>query len=473
MEDNPSTTSDQPGNRRRPSARPDTALVLPSGGVGEMVYDPEDRRTSFCIFENGSIRYEPGISIHGERIVPYAPTNNLIRHHVVLFPSAAEEYGTEADLAAEIRSHLHRYVDLSPAFETIATYYVLLAWRYDDFAELPYVRVRGDAGSGKTRFLLAVGSLCYKPIFATGASTVSPLFRMLDGFRGTLVLDESDFFFSDERAEIVKILNNGNAKGFPVLRSEVTRQGEVNPTAYAVFGPKLISTRGFFQDRALESRCITEDLDTRTPRKDIPINLPREFEGEALHLRNKLLMFRFRNRAPGTPTSEWSDPEIEPRLNQILAPLFSVIDHDEARQQLRATGRRMQRDLLADRGLETHAQVLEVIRDIIASGGTRLAISEIARAYGERFVAQGEATVTARWIGSVVRRKLHLHAEKQHGTFVIARSERPKLVSLFERYGMASPYGTAGEDVGDTPTGDVGDIGDVNRESRTTGGRAA
>ena len=89
-------------------------------------------------------------------------------------------------------------MDVSPSFEKIATHYVLLSWVYDAFQELPYLRVRGDFGSGKTRALLTIGSLCYKPMFASGASTVSPLFRILDAFRGTLVMDESDFRFSDE-----------------------------------------------------------------------------------------------------------------------------------------------------------------------------------------------------------------------------------------------------------------------------------
>src|SRR6185503_9020715 len=99
-------------------------------------------------------------------------------------------------------------------------HFVLLSWLYDAHYEIPYLRVRGEPGSGKTRFLLTVGSLCYKPIFASGASTVSPLFRMLDMIRGTLILDEADFRFSDERAEVVKILNNGTTRGFPVLRAE-------------------------------------------------------------------------------------------------------------------------------------------------------------------------------------------------------------------------------------------------------------
>ena len=60
-------------------------------------------------------------------------------------------------------------------FEEIATQYILLTWVYDKFNELPYLRLRGDFGSGKTRALLVIGSICYKPFFASGASTVSPL----------------------------------------------------------------------------------------------------------------------------------------------------------------------------------------------------------------------------------------------------------------------------------------------------------
>jgi tRNA A37 threonylcarbamoyladenosine biosynthesis protein TsaE len=72
-------------------------------------------------------------------------------------------------------------------FENVATHYVLLTWLYDAFNELPYLRLRGDYGSGKTRALLTIGSLCYKAFFASGASTVSPTFHTLDAFRGTLM----------------------------------------------------------------------------------------------------------------------------------------------------------------------------------------------------------------------------------------------------------------------------------------------
>ena len=95
---------------------------------------------------------------------------------------------------------------------------------------------------------------------------------------------------------------------------------------YAVFGPKLVATRGYFEDRALESRCLTEEMGQTRLREDVPINLPSFHKDEALRLRNKLLLFRFRNFRRRQASEDLVDRSIEPRLNQIFVPLLSIID---------------------------------------------------------------------------------------------------------------------------------------------------
>src|SRR5262249_53171446 len=158
---------------------------------------PEEDRSVFAVWKDGAWRYEPAITLDaGRELVPFSPHNNLLRNEVVLFPMAPEDYESDEALIADVQAYIHRYTDLSSMFEKIATYYVLLTWLYDEFNELPYLRFRGDPGTGKTRSLLIVGSVCYKPIFASGASTVSPLFRILDAVRGTLIIDEGDFRLS-------------------------------------------------------------------------------------------------------------------------------------------------------------------------------------------------------------------------------------------------------------------------------------
>jgi hypothetical protein len=416
---------------------PTVSTVLGDGSILEMVYRPSEAETNFVLWKDGEWKHEMSIAISPrERLIPYSPTNNLIKHEVVLFPSEPVEYNSEEQLLNEIQGFIHRYVDVTPLFEKIATYYVLFTWVFDSFNELPYLRLRGDPGSGKTRFLLTVGSLCYKPIFASGASTISPLFRIIDIFRGTLIIDEGDFRLSDERAEIVKILNNGNARGFPVLRSEATPKREFDPRAFAVFGPKLVATRGFFQDRALESRCITEEMGQRRLREDVPINLSPEYKEEALLLRNKLLLFRFRTLRRQSASENLVDRSIEPRLNQIFVPLLSIIKDEKARADLKELARQYNREMVAERGMDMEAQILEIIRDLLASGERMPSVKDITNWFMDKHGADYERKVTAKWIGGIIRKRLNLKTQKSHGVFVIPPSEQAKLSRLYEKYGI-------------------------------------
>jgi hypothetical protein len=437
-------TTENTQENKTERAKPIVSAVLGDGSIVETLYRREEHRTLFCISDAETVRYETSLLVNGERLVPYSPRNNLLTSEVVLFPSEPEEYGSEAALLAEIRAFAHRYVDLSPLFEKVASYYVLLSWIYDAFNELPYLRLRGDPGSGKTRFLLTVGALCYKPIFASGASTVSPLFRILDVTRGTLIIDEGDFRLSDERAEIVKILNNGNAKGFPVLRSEVSSKKEFTPTAYHVFGPKLVATRGFFEDRALESRCLTEEMGEFRLREDVPINLPAVYKEEALHLRNKLLLFRFRNLHKRAPQESLVDRMIEPRLNQIFVPLLSIIEDEDARRDLREFARRYNRELIADRGMDAEAHVLEVVRDLLGAD-RKPSVKEITSLFADRHQEDYKMPITPKWIGGLIRRRLKLKTQKSDGVYVIPPEELTKLTRLYEKYGV-SPLEPAAED---------------------------
>jgi hypothetical protein len=432
-----------PSDQARPV--PTSSAIIDDGSIVEMVHRRPERETRFIVYRDGQTRELSTISVApGLRLMPFKASNNLLTHDVVAVASEPAEYESTETLLAAVRTFIHRYCDVSEGFEEIAAHYVLFSWIYDAFNEVPYLRVKGDFGTGKSRFLLTVGSLCYKAIFASGASTVSPLFRILDAFRGTLVMDEGDFRFSDERAEIVKILNNGNARGFPVLRSESTAQKEYDPRAFHVFGPKIVATRGFFSDRALESRCITEEMERRPPRPDIPLNLPASFGDEALTLRNQLLMFRFRNVTAPRSVDASALRGIEPRIAQIFAPLLATIEGKAAKERVIALARRYSEKLATERSLSLEAELLSVIQDL-HNQGLQLSIKSIAEKFAEEHGTEYRKPITPRWIGGLLRSRLSLVPVKSHGTFVIPPTDTSKLRQLFDRYRV----------------GDVGDDGDV------------
>jgi len=221
-------------------------FVLPDGTIGEMVVGDDER--SFVIASNGSVRkayqYDTG------RFV-YLPTRDGLVGEVVHFASSATPYDSQSLLFKQVKGFIHHYLELPADFEDIASLYILLSWVYEFAPSIPYLRVIGDWGTGKTRFLQVVGSICFRPIFASGATTPAPIFRILEQFRGTLVFDEADFNDSSAWGEMVKLLNNGYRPGMPVLRAD-KENGKWYPRSYQIFGPKLIATRYPFRDELLE-----------------------------------------------------------------------------------------------------------------------------------------------------------------------------------------------------------------------------
>lgn len=414
---------------------PITSLVLPDQTLFEMVYNPEKGNTSLIKWKDGQTETASSFKLEKNwKLVPYLPTNPLLHRGIILFPTAMQEYTDDNTLIQKIQSFIHRYVDVSETFELVATYYVLLTWIYDTFNEIPYLRVRGDYGSGKTRFLQTVGSICYKPIFASGASTVAPLFHILDQIGGTLVLDEGDFRFSDERADIAKILNNGNAKGFPVLRCEKINQREFSPRAYTIYGPKIVASRHDYDDFALESRFITEDLGLSGVRDDILLTLPKNFHEEAEEIRNQLLLWRFRNHAKLRFPEAHADPRLDKRINQVFAPLLSLITDQDVRAQIARLAREKSDEIRSDRGFQMEADVLVAIR--ACSQDSSPAISRITEAFIKQCGVAYDRKITPKWIGYVIRKKLRLRTRKKNGVYVLSENQRKRLKRLFEKYNV-------------------------------------
>lgn len=405
---------------------------------GDLIFNPESSTTNFVVSNNGRITKKSSFKKSDTiTYVTHPLALKLARSHVLKLASDAGEYKDKDSLLLEIRTFIHRYIDMKPAFELITAYYVLLTWVHDQFNELPYLRVRGDYGTGKTRFLQVIGSLSYSSIFASGASTTAPLFHLLNDIGGTLILDESDFRYSDAKADITKILNNGNAKGFSVLRCEKSKDGSFNARAFSIFGPKILASRESFQDDALESRFISCEFGHSRVREDIPVTLPDTFEQEALAIRNMLLKWRLNTLNDKPSSTVDSSSHNATRTSQIYHALLSLVDSQEERDVITQYIDDGEAQLRADRGLATESEVLAILKSFQLQG-ERLAISTITKRFIAQYGVQYDRRITPKWIGYIIRQKLQLATRKSNGTYIITEGQNIRLSNLYEKYDLAS-----------------------------------
>lgn len=410
---------------------PTVSRVLADGSLVDLIFDAAAAQTALAVCRpEGDVAVVDQVTApDGELLVPYAATNNLLTSECVLLPSALGNATNKAALLADIKSFIHHYVSLSPVFEDIAAHYILLSWVHDAFSEVPLLRLAGDYGSGKTRALLVLGSLTYKGFFASGASTVSPIFHVLHEFQATLLLDEADLKISDATVDLVKILNNGTVKGLPVLRTMTNRYRELNPQAFRVFGPKIVAMRQGFRDDALESRFLTEDMNACTLRADIPISIPDTLKVEAQALRNRLLAWRFamRNMVAIDPTRVVKG--LSARGNQMALPLLSLVDDAPLREAIGTRLAAEEARAVAKRVAIPHVAMTGVL-DRLFRQSPNVPVSMAA----EAFNAETGLALPIKSVGHIIRREVGVATTKTRGVYVVPASERAKVHELAERY---------------------------------------
>lgn len=373
----------------------------PNGDIAEVIYNPlMSPSFQWVIYrsESDTIDYAPKIQLKNCELYP--KESEMVKKGVVLLSSEIEDYPDETKLTGDIQNFIHKYVDTEPLPEQLATYYILLTYIFHSFDVVPYLRIIGDIGTGKTRSLKTVGSLCYKAIICGGSVTASPIFRLIDKFHGTLVIDEADFKNSEDYEDIIKVLNCGYTKGMPVIRTEKIRD-TLEPQAYNCFSPKIIATRHRWKDKALESRCITVPARGRK-RLEVPININHKiFDQEALTLRNQLLLWGVRHRGKLQIDEKTIDNSIEDRLNQIAMPLLSVIKDNTVRKKIGEFMRDYNQEIIEERGMTLEADILHAIIKL-QSGNSPIRIKYIAEEVNKNLGSEKEDKISPRKVGSII-----------------------------------------------------------------------
>lgn len=286
------------------------------------------------------------------------------------------------ELLDAIAGTVGRYIVLGDAAIDAVTLWCLHAWAHDAARVSPLLAITSpEKRCGKTRLLGVLRMLTPRPLPAANI-TAAALFRAVERWRPTLLVDEADTFL-DERDELRGLLNSGHTRDTAAAIRVVGDDHE--PRMFSTWAPKAIALIGRLHDTLAD--------------RSIPIEMRRRLPGETVErLREDAADRYFETRrraarwaADSLDALRHADPEIPPGLHDRAAdswgPLLAIADAAGGAWPARA--RRAAVELSGDDGCdETSVRVLLLgdLRDLFLELGERITSAAIV----ERLVAMEE-----------------------------------------------------------------------------------
>ncbi len=418
-------------------------FIKTSGKVlGGRVYEQvkvtdKDSKPFFVYYNRLKRKFEGKKSLKDGNLVYIPYTNDLlIIKNVVKMPADIIESKDTDALISDIRDLMDKYVYIPDEVDKeIIITYVLLTWVYDRFSAIPYLRAIGELGTGKSR-LLRVLSICYKSLSTRALASPAPIFRIIDKFGGTLILDEAELGKRSERNEDIKeILRSGKDSDGVILRCDPKT---LNPIPYDVFGPKILGSRRPYSDDALESRIITIRMEEAKGDNN-PILLEKiKFDKESDKLRAKLLAWRLKQyfKIDINFYKKYATDKISRRLNEMYAPLICVRAHDKKFiQALLDKALESHRKLLEDRSMSIEANIVREIIKIKLGMKDVILLKKITEGINE----ETGKRYSSRYIGGIIRNTLGLMTtHTREGSKVVWESA--KIKKLMKDYNLKPEF---------------------------------
>jgi hypothetical protein len=351
-------------SKREQSETVETSFkVLADGRIIEQI------RGGFAVYNPETNEHEILDSVADSDGATYTPVSDaLFSEGGLHIADDLTEYGTEKELIAEVEKYLLKYLDLQPLFLKLTALYILFTYIFDKFLELSYINATGDAGSGKSRFGLAM-ALASRRGLALITPSAASVFRIVDKFQPTMFLDEFNNADSDDAAAIIQILNAGFQRTGKIPRQLGTSYGSFKTELFDPFCPKIIGSLKKSNSNAFNTRCIEIEME-RTTRNDIPLSLSFQMLKDAAKLRNRLTLYRLRNYQKdfelcrNNAETELKRTGITGRSIQVNCPLFALIESEEIKQEFIALLQGRDAVLAEEKALSIDGEIIEKIHTL-------------------------------------------------------------------------------------------------------------
>ncbi|GFO68690.1 hypothetical protein GMLC_22690 [Geomonas limicola] len=291
---------------------------------------------------------------------------------VELWPEEVVPAEVLSDIAATIR----RFIICTPETATAAALWIAITWFIDVIEVAPLAIITApEKRCGKTQLLSLLGRLVAKPLTASSI-TPSALFRTIDAWGPTLLIDEADAFMKDNE-ELRGLLNSGHTRDSAYV---IRCIGEnFTPTKFNTWGAKALAGIGHLADTLMD-RAITLELRRKLPEETVD-RIRHAEQNLFANLRSKLARFAedakeaVRRARPPLP------PALNDRAQDNWEPLLAIAMTAGEEWLQRGTTAALELCGGEERSLTVGTELLSDIAELFEERGTdRISTADLIRA---------------------------------------------------------------------------------------------
>ncbi|GHT96337.1 hypothetical protein FACS1894116_13300 [Betaproteobacteria bacterium] len=225
------------------------------------------------------------------------------------------------ELLDEIALTVRRFIVCKDETARAAALWVAMTWFMDVVQIAPLAVITApEKRCGKSMMLTLLGRLVYRPLASNNISPAA-VFRAIDAWEPTLLIDEADAFMKDNE-DMRGLLNGGHTRDQAYVIRVVGE--DFTPTRFNIWGAKAISGIGHLADTLMD-RAIILELRRKMPHESVE-RIRYAEPGLFDTLRSKLARFA----QDGRDAIRHARPELPRALNDRAQdnwePLLAIAD---------------------------------------------------------------------------------------------------------------------------------------------------
>jgi len=170
-----------------------------------------------------------------------------------------------AELLTEVSATVRRFIICQPETADAVALWACMTWFMDVVQIAPLAVITApEKRCGKTQLLSLLRRITYRPLTASNI-TPAALFRSIDAWKPTLLVDEADAFMKDNE-ELRGLLNCGHTRDSAYIIRTVGE--DFTPTRFNVWGAKALAGIGHLADTLMD-RAVTLELRRKLPHESV------------------------------------------------------------------------------------------------------------------------------------------------------------------------------------------------------------